>query len=220
MCSFYFQLKTMIDKRFFVIKNVVNNNINTFSVRNFLKFERNAINFEIENFIDTQLNNVMKKNDEFLNDEKNVKKIDEFNNIDQFDEINQFDEFENQINSILLSRFFIQNFVFVTVFEISRSKSNFTNKFIFQNAIAISIRRRSNVKNVFNDFAKNLRNVSTTNIDKKRIKNANIQITNKKNIQIKIVLNKIRLKFEKKTIQKQSTCEISSTNYNNKISSK
>ena len=198
MCSFYFQLKTMIDERFFVTKNVVNNNINTFSVRNFLKFERNAINFEIENFIDTQLNDVMKKNDEFLHDEKNVKKIDEFNNIDRSDEIDQFDEFESQIDSTLLSRFFIQNSVFATVFETSRSKSNFTSKSIFQNAIAISARRRSNVKDVFDDFAKSLRNASTTSVDRKRIKDANIQITNKKNIQTRIVLNRARLKFEKK----------------------
>ena len=198
MCSFYFQLKLMIDERFLVTKNVVNNNINNLSVRNFLNFERNAINFEIEIFNDTQLNVMMKKNDQFLNDEKNVKKIDEFDNIDRFDEIDQFDEFENQINSTLLSRFFIQNSVFATIFEISRSKSTSTSRSTFQNAIAISARRRSNVENVFDDFAKRLRNASTTNVDKKRIKDANIQITNRENIQTRVALNKTRLEFEKK----------------------
>ena len=197
MCFFYFQLKTMIDERFFVIKNVVNNNINNFFVRNFLKFERNAINFEIEVFIETQLNDMMKENDEFLNDEKNVKKIDEFDEIDRFDEIDQFDEFENQIDSTL-SRSFIQNFVFAIIFEISRSRSTITSKFIFQNAIAISARRRTNVKDVLDDFAKKLRNASTTNVDKKRIKDANIQITHRKNIQARVAMNRARLKFEKK----------------------
>ena len=78
MCLFYFQLKTMIDERLLVIKNAVNNNINSLFVRNLVKFERTAVNFEIEIFIETQLNDMMRENDEFLNDEKNVKKIDEF----------------------------------------------------------------------------------------------------------------------------------------------
>ena len=187
----------MIDERLLVIKNVVNNNINNLFVRNLLKFERNAINFEIEVFIETQLNDMMKENDEFLNDEKNVKKIDEFDEIDRFDEIDQFDEFENRINSTL-SRFFIQNFAFATIFETLRSKSTITSKFISQNAIAILARRRTDVEDVFDDFAKKLRNVSTTNADKKRIKNANIQITHRENIQVRVVMNRARLKFEKK----------------------
>ena len=96
--------------------------------------------------------------------------------IDEFDEINEFNEFENRIDSTL--RFFIQNFAFAfdfvfisvsttTIREIFRSKSIFTSKFIFQNVVAISIRRRSNVKNVLDDFAKKLRNVQTMNVEKK-----------------------------------------------------
>ena len=133
--------------------------------------------------------------------------------IDEIDEIDEFDEFENRIDSTL--RFLIQNSVFIfdfvfafdfvfisvsttTIREIFRSKSIFTSKFIFQNVVAISIRRRSNVKNVLDDFAKKLRNVQTMNVEKKRIRNANFQIINKQNIQIKSDFDKTRLKFEKK----------------------
>ena len=61
----------MIDERMFVIKNVVNNNNNNFFVHNFLKFERDAINFDINVFINTQLNEIInEKNDNSSNKKK------------------------------------------------------------------------------------------------------------------------------------------------------
>ena len=117
--------------------------------------------------------------------------------IDRFDEINQFDEFESRIDSTL-SRSLIQNFVFATVFETSRSRSTSTSRFTSQNAIATSARRRTDVEDVLDDFAKRLRNASTTNVDRKRIRDANIQITHRKNIQARVAMNRARLKFEKK----------------------
>ena len=61
----------MIDERMLVIKNAVNNNNNNFSVHNFLKFERNAINFDVDVFINTQLNEIInEKNDDSSNKKK------------------------------------------------------------------------------------------------------------------------------------------------------
>ena len=191
----------MIDERMFVIKNAVSNNNNSFFVHNFLKSERDAINFDVDVFINTQLNEIMsEKNDDSSNEKKNVK-------IDESDEIDEFDEFENRIDSTL--RFLTQDFVFAsdfvstsvstaTVRETSRSKSTSTSKFTFQNVVAISARRRSNVKNVLDDFAKKLRSAQAMNVEKKRIRNANFQIINRQNIQTKSDFDKIRLKFEKK----------------------
>ena len=131
----------MIDERMLVIKNAMNNNNNNFFVHNLLKSERNAINFDVDVFINTQLNEIMsEKNDDSSNEKKNVK-------IDESDEIDEFDEFENRIDSTL--RFFIQDFVFAfdsvfisvstaTIREISRSKSISTSKSIFQNVVAVT----------------------------------------------------------------------------------
>ena len=190
MCSFYFQLKLMVGERLFVTKNAVSNSINSLFVRNLLDSGRSAVNFEAEVFSDTQLDVMMGGNDQFLNDEEDVEEIDGFDNIGRFDEVGQPDESESQIDSALLSRFFTQDSVSATVSETPRSRPTSTSRSTPQNAVATPARRRPGVGGVLGDFAEGLRSASAASADRKRIRDADIQATNREDIQARAALDR------------------------------
>ena len=217
MCSFYYDLKVMIGERMLVIKNVVSNSNNSFSVHNLLESGRGAINFDADVFINTQLDEVMSGgNDDSSNEEEDVE-------IDEPDEVDGPDEFENRIDSAL--RFLTQDSASAsdpvsasdsastsvstaTVRETSRPRSTFTSRSISQNAVAISARRRPGVGGVLGDFAEGLRSAQAVSAERKRIRDADLQVTNRQDIQARSDLDKARLEFEREQYRGSQRSEL------------
>ena len=201
----------MIGERMLVTKNAVNNSNNNLPVHNLLEPGRDATNSDADVFINTQLDEIMsEENDDSSNEKENVE-------TDEPDEIDGPDESENRIDPALRS--LTQDPApapdpaptpapTATVRETSRPRPTPTSRSTPQNAVATPARRRPDVGGVLGDFAKGLRSAQAVSAEKKRIRDADIQATNRRDIQARSDLDKARLEFEREQYRSSQRSEL------------